>query len=134
MKTVRHRDTNRYGVALDGAKKFDHLYLDIFHSVKHGTGTYQAPHLKLLLDCVDIVDEVDSVAVMFFSETEMIIERFSHEELDSKFEDIENKTNYEWNAILKPSHAVKHWYYEDRVLDLLEFWLSLMWDKRELGK
>ena len=139
MKTVKHKSSGKYGIAFTSEDSgFADLYMDTLHNVQNSKkGTYEAPHMKLLLDLIESFrgySKDTSVVIIDIKEEDQDIDRIAEDTFEKDYEEVERMTAYSWDKIIKPKYKVKKWYYGDRELDLFEFWLSYFWDKRELGK
>jgi hypothetical protein len=140
MKTVQNKQTGKYGLLCDPLEANSSLYFELLCSIRYSEeGSFNIPHIKLLLDVQNAKSEMalkDEIAVIFLDETGdgHSEEWLSREEFNHFYVTTESRFSAKmWKNNLNHNYEIKNLWYGERQLDLMEYWLSYFWDKRELG-
>jgi hypothetical protein len=138
MKSVKNKETGKYGVSFNSDDRMADFYVDLWFTITKGKGTYTVPHLKLVMDLYntrDLYQEAnDVVVIMYIDEKGMITERTNRKDFVDDFIELDNRSVDVWEKELVTEYKIKKRYYEERELDFFEFWLNYHWDKNVKDK
>lgn len=139
MKSVKNKETGQCGVSFNSDDRMPDFYVDMWYTISNSKGTYSVPHLKLIVDMYNEGDcdpETDNEVTVILNITEngLNTERTDRANIAKNYIELERRSVDAWEEELGTEYKIKNRYYDDRDLDLFEFWLNYKWDKLNLEK